>query len=51
MQFVNRIGDAMVLIVGVSLAYVLVRPGSQTGAIIGAGGSAFSNSIKASTGR
>ena len=47
--FAGRVGDAIVLIVFVAFAAVLVRPGSQTGQIIGAGGSAFSSSIKAAT--
>ena len=47
--FGTRVGDAVVLIVFVALAAVLVRPGSQTGAIVGQGGNAFSSSIKAAT--
>ena len=47
--FGTRIGDAVVLIVFVALAAVLVRPGSQTGQILGAGGNAFSSGIKAAT--
>lgn len=47
--FSSRVGDAIVLIVFVAMAAVLVRPGSNTGAILGAGGNAFSSSIKAAT--
>lgn len=47
--FGSRVGDAVVLIVFVAMAAVLVRPGSQTGSILGAGGNAFSSSIKAAT--
>lgn len=47
--FGSRVGDAIVLIVFVAMAAVLVRPGSQTGSIVGAGGNAFSSSIKAAT--
>lgn len=47
--FGSRVGDAIVLIVFVAMAAVLVRPGSQTGSILGAGGQAFSGSIKAAT--
>jgi hypothetical protein len=47
--FGSRIGDAVVLIVFVALAGVLVRPKSQTAAIIGAGGKAFSTSSQAAT--
>lgn len=45
----SRVGDAVVLIVFVAMAAVLVRPGSQTGQIIGASGNAFSGSLKAAT--
>lgn len=48
-SFGGRVGDAIVLIVFVAMAAVLVRPGSQTGSIVGAGGQAFSSSIKAAT--
>lgn len=47
--FGSRVGDAVVLIVFVALAAVLVRPGSQTGSIVGAGGNAFATSVKAAT--
>ncbi len=47
--FGSRFGDAIVLIVFVALAAVLVRPGSQTGAIVGSGGNAFATSLKAAT--
>lgn len=48
-SFASRAGDAIVLIVFVALAAVLVKPGSQTGQIVGAGGAAFSSGIKAAT--
>ena len=48
-SFGSRVGDAIVLIVFVAMAAVLVRPGSQTGQIIGASGNAFAGSLKAAT--
>ena len=47
--FGQRVGDAIVLIVFLAMVAVIVKPGSQAGSVIAAGGNAFSSNIKAAT--
>lgn len=47
----NRMFDILASIVVVAGITTLILPGRQTPAVINAGGNAFSNALKAATGR